>query len=66
MTFRISATAASLPETITIGTLKWPAMAAFQQPSAISSPFSITLVSVALENVSARTPVGFVVDCISP
>ena len=54
--------AASSPEIITIGTSKWPAMAAFHEPSVISTPFSATRVSVALEKVWARTPAGLVVE----
>ncbi len=61
-TLRTSAMAASSPETITIGTLKWPAMAAFHDPSVMSTPFSATRVSVALEKVCARTPARLVVE----
>ena len=47
---------------MTTGTLKWPAMAAFHAPSVMSTPLSVTRVSVALEIVCARTPVGLLVE----
>ncbi len=37
-------------------------MAAFHEPSVISTPLSATRVRVALENVWARTPVVLVVE----
>ena len=47
---------------LTTGTLNCPASAAAHDPSVISTPLTATRVSVALENVCARTPVGLFVD----
>ncbi len=61
-----SATMASSPEIIAIGTPKWLATAALNPASETDVELRRTSVKVALENVWARTPAGFDVEAWYP